>query len=123
MVEFKTAIFGLVVMAITFTAFNIAFGTPIKEYISDADMNSLEDLGKQYVREAKPDFVGQITFFISSFWAIVKTTFNFVTIGIKSMIFDVGDMFGVPIVLLVLLTGGIIYVIGQKALELLRLGG
>lgn len=120
--DLKSMLFGLVFITILFLALNFAFNMPTKSYLSDGDLSSLESLGKQYVGEAKPSFFGQIYFFVSSFWTIIKTTFNFLTFGLSKMIYDMGGILGIPTVITSLFVGAIIYIIAMVVLDKLRGG-
>lgn len=120
--KIENIMFGFVMLAIMFIAFSLGFNTPEKEYIPESDLNTLEDLGKTYVEEANPSFVGQIFFYISSFWTILKTTFSFIFVGSRNLIFDVGGMFSIPYRILGLLSGAFIFILALYVLDKLRGG-
>jgi len=120
--DLKSMMFGLVFITMLFIALNLAFNVPTKSYMSDEDLQNLEDLGKQYVGEAKPSFFGQIYFFVNSFWTIIKTTFNFLTFGLSKLIYDVAGILGVPTIITSLFVGVVIYILAMVVLDKLRGG-
>ena len=120
--ETKNMVVGLVFIAMIFIVFYSAFGLPTRTYIPQENIDQLEELGKRFVQEAEPTFIGQVFFFIGSFWAIVRTTFNLITVGIKALIFDIGGMFGVDPTILAMIVGLIIFVWAYQVLKKLRGG-
>lgn len=111
-IDIERVLFGFVFITILFIAFNLAFsGLPVKRYIPEEDTDRLEALGKQYVTDTRPSFIGQIYFFFSSFLTILKTTFTFLTVGIVNIIFDVGSMFNVSTAILGLLSGVLVFIL------------
>jgi len=119
-VDIKSMMFGLVFITMLFIALNLAFNSPLKSYMSEDDLDSLESLGKQYVGEAKPSFFGQVYFFVNSFWTIIKTTFNLLTFGLNKMIYDVAGIIGIPTIITSLFVGVLIYIIAIEVLDKLR---
>lgn len=115
-------IIGFVILSVTSIAFYMAFGSEQKSYIPQSDIENLGNLGKQYVGEAKPSFFSQLYFFVSSFWTIIKASFNFATVGMTNLIFDVASGLGFPVTLVTMIIGVIIFVVAIDYLNDLRGG-
>ncbi len=108
-------IVGLVVVAILFISFYTAFGLPQRNYVPQENLDRLADIGKNAVKDARVDVVGQAFFIIGTLLELVVTIFNFITVGLTSMVLDIGGIFGVPPSILLLIIGVVILVAAYKA--------